>query len=286
MTKEVLFGDCGQLLSTCLADDSVDLILTSPPYANQRKGVYDGIDPDKFVEWFLPIAREIKRVMKPTGSFFLNINPHIQNGEVHLYVHELVIAMRKELGFTFVDEYAWVKQGYPGNYQGYPGNYQGRFKNAWEPVFHFTKANPSTITFNPLACGTPVKPESYKRYLRKQHSAPESGSGMAPMNMSRIIKDTMARPSNVLQIGVGNNQYSYQKNHPATFPEKFAEFFILSFSNPGQVILDPFAGSGTTGRVAWQNGRGFILIEKKEDYYNQLREWSSNLTFQSNLLLQ
>lgn len=279
LTKSVIFGDCEHQLSG-IKSDSVDVILTSPPYAEQRKGAYDGVHPDKFIEWFLPIAREIKRVMKPTGSFFLNINPHIKDGEVHLYVYELIIALRRELGFTFVDELVWVKQGFPGNYQG-------RFKNAWEPIFHFTKANPSTITFNPLACGTPVKPESFKRYFRKNSkNPPPSGSGMAQVKMDRIIKDTMARPSNVLQVGVGNNQYTYQKNHPATFPEKFAEFFILSYSNPGDVIMDPFAGSGTTGRVAWQHGRSFILIEKKKEYYNQLRDWSSNLTFQSNLLLQ
>lgn len=262
-----------------IPDNSVNVVLTSPPYADQRKGLYESIPPERYVEWFVPIAQQIKRILHPTGSFFLNIKPHIEDGEEHEYVDDLKKALRKEVGFKLIDTFAWVKQGYPGNLQG-------RFKNAWEPVFHFTKEKPTKITFNPLACGTPTKPETYARYLRKQHGAPEGGSGMNPINMRKAAKLELARPSNVVKVSVGNNQYSYQKDHPATFPEKFAEFFILSFSNPGDTILDPFAGSGTTGRVAWRNGRGFILIEKHDGHYDKLHAWAKDLSLQSNLFFK
>lgn len=278
LLKELHFGPAEQKLAL-VADNSVDVIVTSPPYADQRKGVYDSISPEDYWEWFYPIATHLHRVLKPTGSFFLNIKPHIADGEVHYYVDNLVKNLRDITKFKYIDQFVWTKQGYPGALVG-------RFKNAWEPIYHFTKSAPSEITFNPLACGTPVKPESYKRYQRKQaDSAPKNGSDMAQMNMSRIIKDTMARPSNVLQIGVGNNQFSYQKNHPATFPERLPEFFILSFSNPGDVIMDPFAGSGATGRVAWRHGRGFIMIEKKKEYFQYLQKWAEELTYQSKLFM-
>lgn len=279
LQKKVYHGPAENIMPL-LADNSVDVILTSPPYADQRKGIYDGIPPEKYSEWFIPIAREIYRVMKPTGSFFLNIKSHIYQGEVHDYVDELKKNLRKEAGFKFIDEFAWVKQGYPGKMKG-------RFKNAWEPVFHFTKVNPDKIKFNPFACGTPVLPQTWERYNRKRGSRMSTnGSGFSYLNPEIAKKHELALPSNVLKISAGNNQYTYQKHHPATFPEKFAEFFILSFSNPGDVILDPFAGSGTTGRVAWRNGRGFIMIEKKELYHKRLDKWASELNFQSNLLLK
>lgn len=274
LVKICLHGPAEEKL-LLIPDESVDLVITSPPYALQRKGVYDGIPAEEYSEWFLPIAREIHRVLKPTGSFFLNIKPHIEDGEVHWYVDNLVTNIRNQCHFKYIDQYAWVKQGYPGNLKG-------RFKNGWEPIYHFTKVSPDKIKFNPLACATPVKPESYKRYLRKQHDAPDNGSEMAPMNMSRIIKDTMARPSNVITAGVGNNQFSYQKYHPATFPEKLSDFFVLSFSDAGDTVLDPFAGSGTVGRSAWKHSRGFVLIEKKEEHYKRLEDWSNTLTLQSN----
>lgn len=277
LIKQVYYGPA-EVTMTELSDQSIDLIVTSPPYANQRKDAYDSISPEQYVKWFLPIAHEIKRVLKPKGSFFLNIKPHIHKGEEHEYVDDLKKAIRREVGFKLVDTFAWVKQGYPGNLRG-------RFKNAWEPVFHFTLQDPSTITFHPLACGTPTKPETYARYKRKQHDAPDSGSGMSPLNMRKAAELPLARPSNVLNVSVGNNQFSYQKDHPATFPEKLAEFFILSYSNPGDTVLDPFAGSGTTGRVAWRHGRGFILIEKKYDYFEPLLKWERGLSLQSKLFL-
>ena len=114
-----------------LPDNSVDLIISSPPYADRRKNTYGGISEDKYVEWFKPIAIEVKRVLKPTGSFFLNIKPHTNKGERSLYVFDLVLMLKRELGFRFTDEFTWTKLGVPGKFKG-------RFKNAFEPVYHFT----------------------------------------------------------------------------------------------------------------------------------------------------
>lgn len=248
-----------------LPDNSVDLIFTSPPYANRRKKVYGGISEEDYVNWFKPIAIEIKRVLKPTGSFFLNLKPHTNKGERSLYVFELVLMLKKELGFLFVDEYCWTKNGFPGLLKG-------RFKNSFEPVYHFTKESPNTITFNPLACGTPMKAESVARTFRKQCGQPKNGSGMTGMNTTNIRNLELARPSNVIVANNVSNQFTLKSEHSATFPEKLVSFFVKSFSNVGDVVMDPFGGSGTVGVVCIKENRKYILIDKEPLFVDLMKK--------------
>lgn len=226
--------------------------------------MYESVHEDEYVEWFLPIAHELKRVLKPTGSFFLNIKPHTHKGERSLYVFDLVCALKREVGWHFVEEYCWTKNAFPGNLRG-------RFKNAFEPVYHFTKGSPNNIVFNPLACGTPMKEESIARTYRKQCGAPKNGSGMTGMNTTNIRNLSIARPSNVIHVNNVSNQFSDKQMHPATFPEGLVEFFVKSFTNEGDVVLDPFAGSGTVGVVCQSLCRYFKLIENHPDYVNLIR---------------
>lgn len=259
-----------------LPDNSVDLIFTSPPYADRRKNTYGGIKEDVYIEWFKPIAIEIKRVLKPTGSFFLNIKPHTNKGERSLYVFELVIMLKRELGFFFIEEYCWTKNAFPGSLKG-------RFKNAFEPIYHFTKNSPNEITFNPVACGTPIKEESIARTYRKQCGPPKNGSGMTGMNTTNIRNLKLARPSNVINVNNVSNQFTLKSEHSATFPEKLAEFFIKSFSNEGDVVLDLFAGSGTVGISSILNNRKFILIEKELSNIELIRKRLSQVNLRMNL---
>jgi DNA modification methylase len=127
----LLIGDCRDLLPT-IPDDSVDLIVTSPPYADQRKHTYGGVTPDEYIEWFLPIAAELKRVLKPSGSFILNIKERVVAGERHTYVLELIIEMKKQ-GWLWTEEYIWHKKNC------YPGKWPNRFRDAWERCLHFTR---------------------------------------------------------------------------------------------------------------------------------------------------
>ena len=240
-----------------LPDNSVDMVFTSPPYADRRKNTYGGIPEDKYIEWFKPIAIEIKRVLKPTGSFFLNIKPHTNKGERSLYVFDLVLFLKREIGFWFVEEYCWTKNAFPGSLKG-------RFKNAFEPVYHFTKDNPNQITFNPIACGTPMKEESIARTYRKQCGAPKNGSGMTGMNTTNIRNLKFARPSNVVNVNNVSNQFTLKSDHSATFPEGLVEFFVKSFSNKGDLIVDCFAGSGTTGLVCIDTNRKYLINDKEE----------------------
>ena len=239
-----------------LPDDSVDLIITSPPYADRRKNTYGGISEDKYVEWFKPIAIEVKRVLKPTGSFFLNIKPHTNKGERSLYVFELVLMLKRELGFLFVEEYCWTKNAFPTGTHG-------RFKNGFEPVYHFTKGEVKNITFNALACGTPVSEETKSRAFRKNCKTPTNGSGMV-VDRDNFKNLELARPSNVINANNVTNQFTSKMEHSAVFPEKLAEFFVKSFSNEGDIVLDLFAGSGTVGVVCEELSRNYILIDKEE----------------------
>jgi site-specific DNA-methyltransferase (adenine-specific) len=276
--KEILLGDCLELMKD-IPDNSIDMVFTSPPYAERRKTTYGGIPENDYVDWFLPIGAEIKRILKPTGSFFLNIKPHTNKGERSLYVYDLVCQLKRETGFMFVEEYCWTKNAFPGSLKG-------RFKNAFEPVYHFTKGNPNQITFNPIACGTPMKEESIARTYRKQCGAPKNGSGMTGMNTTNIRNLEFARPSNVINVNNVSNQFSDKQLHPATFPEGLVEFFVKSFTNENDIVLDPFGGSGTTGIVCKNHKRQFILMEKQQEYFEliQKRVGDFNKNFETQTL--
>jgi len=248
----ILYGDCLNLLKD-IEDNSVDLIITSPPYAERRKKTYGGIPESQYVTWFSTIATELKRVLKPTGSFFLNIKPHTNKGERSLYVFDLVCSLKRQTGFYFVEEYCWTKNAFPTGTHG-------RFKNGFEPVYHFTKKHPREIIFNPLACGTEISEETKKRAFRKNCPTPVNGSGMV-VNRDNLKTLEIARPSNVINANNVVNQFADKIDHSAVFPEKLIEFFIKSFSNENAVVLDPFGGSGTVGVVCKAEKRNFILMD-------------------------
>src|SRR5436305_8702076 len=124
-------GDCLEVLPK-LPDACVNLIITSPPYADSRKNTYGGINPDQYVEWFVPISAELKRVLKDDGSFILNIKERVVNSERHTYVLELILALRKQ-GWMWTAEYLWHKKNCS------PGKWPNRFLDAWERWLHFTK---------------------------------------------------------------------------------------------------------------------------------------------------
>lgn len=128
---DIYLGDSKDVLKK-LPDNSVDLIFTSPPYADQRKNTYGGIHSDQYVDWFLPISEQLLRVLKPTGTFVLNIKEKVINGERSTYVMELILAMRKQ-GWLWTEEFIWHKKNC------YPGKWPNRFRDAWERLLQFNK---------------------------------------------------------------------------------------------------------------------------------------------------
>jgi len=132
INTKIILGDCREVLKD-LDENSINLIVTSPPYADSRNGTYGGIKPDHYVKWFLPISKELLRVLKPDGTFILNIKEKVVNGERHTYVIELILEMRKQ-GWLWTEEFMWHKKNC------YPGKWSNRFRDSWERLLQFNKS--------------------------------------------------------------------------------------------------------------------------------------------------
>ncbi len=259
---DALLGDCQDVLKT-LPDNSVDLIITSPPYADQRKGTYGGIHPDKYVEWFLPISAELLRVLRPTGTFVLNIKEKVVNTERHTYVLELIIEMRKQ-GWLWTEELIWHKKNC------YPGKWPNRFRDSWERLLQFNKQKKFAMyqdeVMVPMGdwAKTRLKNLSETDKIRDNSKV---GSGFGK-NISNWIDRDKAYPTNVLRLATECNN----KNHSAAFPEELPEWFIKLFTKQGDIVLDPFMGSGTTLFVAQRMKRNSIGIELMPEYFNMVQK--------------
>ncbi len=255
-------GDCTQIL-TALPDDSVDLIFTSPPYADQRKQTYGGFHPDDYVEWFLPISEQLLRVLKPTGTFVLNIKEKVVNGERSTYVMKLILEMRKQ-GWFWTEEFIWHKKN------SYPGKWPNRFRDSWERLIQFNKSK--QFYMNQEAVMVPMGDWSKSRLKNlsetdKVRDTSKVGSGFGK-NISNWLDRDMAYPTNVLHLATECNN----KKHSAAFPEALPEWFIKLFTKEGDTVLDPFMGSGTTNAVAQRMTRHSIGIEIVEEYYSLVQK--------------
>ncbi len=273
---KIFNGDCCDLLPT-LPDSSVDLIVTSPPYADQRKHTYGGIDPDHYVEWFVPIAAELKRVLKPSGSFILNIKERVVDGERHTYVLELIIALRKQ-GWMWTEEYIWHKRN------SYPGKWPNRFRDAWERCLHFTKQKNFAMYQDAVRVPMGDWSQSRLRNLsdtdrRRDNSRVQSGFGKKIENW---VGRELAYPDNVLHLATE----CANRGHSAAFPVEIPAWFIKLFTQPDDVVLDPFIGSGTTAEAAVQLGRHYVGIELDDAYFKVAQERLALAALQPPLMVQ
>ena len=254
--SDIYLGDCLDILKE-IQDGSIGLIVTSPPYADQRSNTYGGIHPDKYIEWFLPRAKEFQRVLKPTGSFILNIKERVYNGERHTYVIELILEMKRQ-GWLWTEEYMWHKKNC------YPGKWPNRFRDSWERLLHFTKQK----QFKMIQDNVKIPMGNWANKRLKNLSETDMirdkskvGSGFGKNISNWLDKDTVY-PTNVLHLATecGN------KNHSATFPEGLPSWFIQLFTEESDVVLDPFAGSGTTLVASNKLNRKGIGIDINKEY--------------------
>ena len=251
MHNSIINGDCESVLKD-IPDNTFDLIVTSPPYADARKKTYGGVDPDKYVDWMMPKTAEFLRVLKPTGTFILNIKERVVKGERHTYVLEMIMSLREQ-GWLWTEEFMWHKKNCV------PGKWPNRFRDSWERLLQFNKDKKFSMYQDEVK--VPIGDWSKSRLnnlsekdMIRDESAVQSGFGKKVANW--VGKDTVY-PTNVLHMATecGN------KSHSAAFPESLPSWFIKLFTKEGDYVLDPFSGSGQTGLAALKLNRNFLMID-------------------------
>jgi len=258
----LILGDCAEKLKE-LKKNSVDLIFTSPPYSDCRKNTYGGIHPNKYVDWFLPISKELLRVLKPDGTFILNIKEKVVKAERHTYVIELILEMRKQ-GWLWTEEFIWHKKNC------YPGKWPNRFRDAWERLLQFNKTRKFNMYQEEVMVPTGDWAKTRLRNLSETDKIRDNskvGSGFGK-NISNWLNREKAYPSNVLHLATECNN----KNHSAAFPEELPKWFIQLFTKRNDTVLDPFMGSGTTIFVSKRLRRNSVGIEIVPAYYERTKE--------------
>ncbi|MDX9865099.1 MAG: site-specific DNA-methyltransferase [Anaerolineaceae bacterium] len=254
--NRIYLGDCEQVLKK-IPDNTVDLIFTSPPYADQRSSTYGGVKPNDYVDWFMPKAAEFQRVLKPTGTFVLNIKERVVNGERHTYVLELILRMR-EAGWLWTEEFMWHKKN------SYPGKWPNRFRDSWERLLQFNLQR--KFNMYQEAVMVPVGDWAKTRLgnlseTDKTRDESKVGSGFGK-NISNWLGRDRVYPTNVIHMATECSN----RNHSAAFPEQLPEWFINLFTVEDDVVLDPFVGSGTTAAVAKQMKRNYIGMDTNQEY--------------------
>ena len=263
-------GDCRDtaVVEKLMAGTSANVAITSPPYATQREydptSGFKPVPPEEYADWYRAVAAAVEAVLVPDGSYFLNIKAHADEGERNLYVMDLVLAHRRAWGWRFVDEFCWRKTD-----NGVPGGWQNRFKNAWEPVFHFCRQQ--QIKFRAEAVShasddcfdySPDNPKSNSGSGLLGTGARGDAAGNPGLGNNDGRHHGAARPSNVIEVKTESSQGS----HSAPFPRALVEFFVKAFSDPGDAVFDPFLGSGTTMAAAHVLGRACYGCEISPAY--------------------
>jgi site-specific DNA-methyltransferase (cytosine-N4-specific) len=260
--NQIIHGDCEDILAA-FPDECIDLIFTSPPYADQRSHVYGGIKPDEYVDWFLPRARQFQRVLRPEGTFVLNIKERVVDGERHTYVLNLILRMREQ-GWLWTEEFIWHKKN------SYPGKWPNRFRDNWERLLQFNKQK--RFKMYQEAVMVPVGEWAKERLASlsetdriRDESKVQSGFGK---NVSNWLGRDKAYPTNVIHLATECSN----RNHSAVFPVDLPKWFIILFTNERDIVLDPFAGSGTTAVAAKALGRRYVGIDINREYCDIARE--------------
>jgi len=254
---ELWVADCLTTLRG-LPSNSVDLVITSPPYDGQPKyGNGESYDREWYRGFFLDVTAEVHRVLKPSGSFVLNYRSRRQGNERGLIQYELIFWLRDQ-GFLFCEDFVWGKPSPP------PGRFKKVLKDAVEYCFQFAKT--PEWQFFPEHCLTPARWDAKDRERRKKlahnHVRVNAPSGQG-RNRVQAGPD-MVRPSTLLHL-----EADFTPNpgrHPARFPLTLPTFFINLLTLPGQMVVDPFGGVGTSGLAAEKLGRRWLITELDPNY--------------------
>lgn len=260
----ILTGDSFELIKT-LPDNSVDLVLTSPPYADI---ISYGKDisikkPTEYVEWILPLFNDIFRVLKPSGSFILNINDNCKNGVRNPFIYELVYRTTKDTNLKLYDTYIWHKMN------GIPNGANRRFRNLTEFLFHFVKDQRKTKFYMDRVMEEPAqatKDRSKYEWSVVGHRDIVDGLRTSGKTISYSVINEKVRPDNVFRFPTAGLARDNTIRHPAPFHKKLPEYFINLLTDEGDVVVDVFSGIGTTGIPCKEMNRDFIGMELNPQY--------------------
>lgn len=244
-----------------LPKGSVDLFFTSPPYADARD--YSRIHPDTYVEWFLPFAQAMLDAASETGSLIINIKNRVANkgpltGQRHPYVYQLVIALQS-MGWRWVETYIWAKPN------AIPGRFGPRTKDSFEYVYHFAKGKRPYFDLDSVRVHYKTDPDVITHHNRDTRGRRSTEAGFG-RNMAKSFLRGGADPGNVVSVGVARHR---GVAHTAVMPEGLAEFFVKAASPEGGIVIDPFAGGGTTVVVAKRLGRRAAGFELHKEYVDE-----------------
>ncbi len=255
-------GDCRDVLKD-VPEGTFNLIVTSPPYADSRKKTYGGIHPDKYVEWFLPRSEEFLRTLHPRGTFILNIKEKAVNGERHTYVIDLIKELKSQ-GWFWTEEFMWHKKN------TYPGKWPNRFRDSWERCLQFNKQK--KFDMYQEAVMVPVGDWAKKRLKNLSETDKIRDVSAVGSNFGKNVSNWIGRdkvyPTNVLHMATECSN----KRHSAVFPVALPAWFIKLFTIEDDLVLDPFAGSGTTAVACKSLGRKYTVIDTIEDFKKEAEE--------------
>jgi len=267
-------GDGLDLLKR-MPSESIDLAITSPPFALQRQKEYGNLDQNEYVDWLLMFAPEVKRVLKKIGSFVLDLGGAYQKGRPirSLYNYRILIRLCDEQGWNLAEEFFWFNPSKLPSPIEWVNKRKIRVKDAVNTVWWFSKTDfPKSDITRVLA---PYS-ERMKTLLRDKEKFYKPKRRPSGHDISWRFGDNNngAIPPNLLQIPNTESNSRYLqcckligiKPHPARFPQKFPEFFIKMLTNRGDTVLDFFAGSNTTGAAAESLGRRWIAFEIDQGY--------------------
>ena len=255
MSFELHHGDCIEVMRSMPAE-SVDAIVTSPPYAEQRKSTYGGIPEVDYPAWTVTWMAEAWRVLKPNGSVLINIRPHIKNGQISDYVLRTRLALR-EAGWNECEELIWDKPG------SMPVGSTARPRRSWESILWFGKHGKPYA--DPKAAGG--------SYTQIQVGKGRGGPHLSTKQAYATHEPRRARVSDVAEFSTRLNKNNNEaNNHPAPYPWQLAEWVGKLACPPGGTILDPFSGSASTGVAAIRNGWHYIGIDAIQEYVDMSRK--------------
>ena len=299
---EAWLGDARQLLKL-IPDNSVDLIVTSPPYALLKQKHYGNEVAEKYIQWFRPFAREFYRILKNEGSFVLNISGSWNEGTPtkSLYQYKLLLDLcepqsrsQRRPKFHLAQEFYWFNPAKMPNPVQWVNVERIRVKEAVEYIWWLSKTErPKANNKNVLT----IYSESMKKLIKRgtyNYGMRPSGwnvgkrwnsdnGGAIPPNFLPV--DLADQPMNALiESNTASNDVFRRRCreagetlHPASFPAYIPAFFIQFLTDKNDIVVDPFAGSNTTGKVAEDMKRRWVSVESSEQYLRASKlRWCEN----------